>query len=58
MTKTEPAKQPDMHKGYGCTCGVCTKWRLEIYNAGKWPRPRYYNGEIYSRKPAIKADNR
>lgn len=43
-------KQPATHTEYGCTCAVCTKWRQDIYNIGRWPRPRLYNGEVPASK--------
>lgn len=33
------------HETVGCTCETCTRWRQGIYNSGRWPRPRQYNGE-------------
>jgi hypothetical protein len=42
-TKDEP--ETPKHKAWGCDCAVCREWRLQIYLSGRWPRPRYYNGE-------------
>ena len=40
-----PAHAWDLHAAWGCDCATCTRWRLGIYNAGCWPRPRTFNGE-------------
>ena len=47
MTEPAKAKEPieKKHKDYGCDCTVCREWRRGIYESGRWPRPRYYNGE-------------
>lgn len=37
------------HSTIGCACVTCTKWRQDIYDRGRWPRPRTYNGEIFRR---------